>query len=293
MQVASGQGANTFQRPDGLFITIHANNGAVTAATDIFDPFLMQFTSGPLLNAAAGVGSFNFIRPDGRIEVEDGNSVGTSSIYDAATNTFTVGPALTTGGFTTGATPVQLSTGRILVPRGGAATTQILSIQLLNTWAVGPVDTGFSGTKMERLPFQSRTEKYFSAGQQPQRLFLPIPMRALLTPRVISGTSVFDCCGGFVLQRPRTEHTLICGNSANTAVIDAGWIGRNIHNGTDFRTFAKFLYGFILAECGQRDKSWLNIKLRRLRLHWELLLGRIWKPRVVWLIQIPETNGFR
>lgn len=211
-----GLGANTFIRPDGFYVIV---NGGVTTNTNILDPYSMAITQGPFTLSPIGAGALNIRRPDGRVFVMHGNGVTTtpwSSMYDAALNTFTAGPVLTTGGLNNGSTAVQLASGRIWIKT--LTTLSQVYDPVYGTFAVGPTANGTITAGAVSIP-------------RPDGKFVYI---AGNVPTIIDGASIvagvtgdtIPCtlaAGSNVFQKPTGEFVVICGNSANTFVLDAGW----------------------------------------------------------------------
>ena len=209
-----GLGGNTFERPDGLFIIV---NGGGTSLTNILDPFTMAVTQGPFTTGLVGAGAVNIKRSDGIVIVMHGNALGTSSKYDAATNAFVVGPALTTGSMNNGSTAVEMANGRFWVKT--ATTISQVYDPVAGTFAVGP--TGVSTIVAGAVSIPRPDGKFFyMAGAISSYIDVVQPTAAAVAG---PGLPCTLAAGGTTFQRGSGEYVVICGGSANTFIVDAGW----------------------------------------------------------------------
>lgn len=211
-----GLGANTFQRPDGLFIIV---NGGATITTNILDPFSMGITQGPFTLIPIGAGALNIKRPDGRTLLLVGNTTAATQteIYDAATNTFTLGPAFTTGSTSSGSTAVQLASGRWWIKT--ATTISQLYDPYYGTFAVGPTANGTLTAGAVTITRPDGKFVYMYSND-----YNVIDGAAIVAG--VAGTNLLPCtlaAGSNVFQRPSGEFVVLCGASANTFIVDAGW----------------------------------------------------------------------
>jgi hypothetical protein len=121
-----GAGSTAFQRQDGNFIVVLGGG----TSTQIYSPGASNeqgtFAAGPATSANVGAGSVILRRTDGKVLLIHGGAAGTTSIYDPTQNTFSVGPAIASGGtVTTGSFQFTRPDGKWIVGLGGGSTTNI------------------------------------------------------------------------------------------------------------------------------------------------------------------------
>ena len=221
-----GAGANTFQRPDGFFVIL---NGGATPYTNILDPFTMAVTQGPFTIGATpnvGLGALNIRRPDGRILIVLGNSnaiATATNVYDPATNSFSLGPALTGGTVGVGGNAVQLYDGRVLLFKTSTATSNYLDPIQDSFAQAGPGTTTANGAGSFLIPrTDGKILRAIGGGAATTSIVDTLANTALST----TSAPTLPCninTGGHVFQRQTGEYVVICGSGASTFIIDAGW----------------------------------------------------------------------
>lgn len=139
-----GSGRAGVELPNGKVLT-------VGGTPELFDPANGQYTTtGPI--GAVPSGATVTRLASGKVLVAGGGSA-SSTLYDAATNTFAPGPAMTTA--RTGHTATLLSGGKVLVTGGGSATAEIYdpAVGANGTFsATGSMTTARSGHVAVLLP---------------------------------------------------------------------------------------------------------------------------------------------
>jgi hypothetical protein len=124
----NGNGGFALKRPDGKFLVMLGNG----STTNIYDPYLNTFVSGPSTMQAVGQGAFAIPNTDGTFTILHGNGAITSSLYDPVRNTMIQGPVPTTATSCGGnAIPLQIPNAnmwRVIVGANSGAASSTVSM---------------------------------------------------------------------------------------------------------------------------------------------------------------------
>jgi hypothetical protein len=203
-QAQTNEGTIVIARPNKTFLVIASLNTPAANAS-LYDPATQTFTAqsgASIPTAANGGGGFALKRPDGKFLVVMGSSTNVTNIYNADTNTFSLGPTLS-GVAALGASAIPNTDGTYTIVHGGALTTSSLYDPVRNTMIAGPVLTTAANCGFFAIPLQNGTYKT-TVGVAPGVAGATTAMIYNPSSKAFSAGTAFTTahgCGAFAFQK--------------------------------------------------------------------------------------------